>query len=47
MEEMRGARNEGSSEELGPDRKAGSRQTTMAFLGVGLVCEHARRGLTK
>ena len=30
----------------GRDRKAGSGQTTMAFLGVGIMCEHARRGLS-
>ena len=47
VEKIRGAINEGSRVELGPDRKAGSRQTTMAFLGVGLMCEHARRGLSK
>ena len=47
VENVRGARDEGSRVELGPDRKAGSGQTTMAFLGVGLMCEHARRGLTK
>ena len=38
---------EGPRVELGPDRKAGSGQNTMAFLGVGLTCEHARRGLSK
>ena len=42
-----GARDEGSRVELGPGRKASSGQTTMAFLGVGLMCEHARRGLGK
>ena len=36
VEKVRGARDEGSRLELGPDRKAGSRQTTTAFLGVGL-----------
>ena len=45
VEKVRGARDEGSRVELGPGRKAGSGQTTMAFLGVGLMCEHARRGL--
>ena len=47
VEKVRGARDEGSRVELGPGRKAGSGQTTMAFLGVGLMCEHARRGLSK
>ena len=51
MEEIRGgdpwSKNEGSRVELGPDRKAGRRQTTMAFLGVGLMCEHARRALSE
>ena len=47
VEKVRGARDEGSRAELGPGRKAGSGQTTMAFLGVGLMCEHARRGLSK
>ena len=42
MEKIHGARDEGSRVELGPGRKAGSGQTTMAFLGVGLMCEHAR-----
>ena len=37
-----GARDEGSWVELGPGRKAGSRQNTMAFLSVGLMCEHTR-----
>ena len=46
-EKVRGARDEGSRVELGPGCKAGSGQTTMAFLGVGLMCEHARRGLSK
>ena len=46
MDEIRGVRNKGSRVELGPDRKVGSRQT-MVFLGVGLMCEHARRGLSK
>ena len=45
VEKVRGARDEGSRVELGPGRKAGSGQT--AFLGVGLMCEHARRGLSK
>ena len=31
---------------LGSGREAGSEQNTMAFLGVGLMCEHARRGLS-
>ena len=44
---VRGARDEGSRVELGPGCKAGSGHTTMAFLGVGLMCEHARRGLSK
>ena len=47
VEKVRGARDEGSRVELGPGRKAGSGQTTMAFLGVDLMCEHARRGLLK
>ena len=47
VEKVRGARDEGSRVELGPGRKAGSGQTTMAFHGVGLMCEHARRGLKK
>ena len=47
VEEVRGARDEGSRVELGPGRKPGSGQTTMAFLGVGHMCEHARRGLSK
>ena len=47
VEKVRGARDEGSRVELGPGRKAGSGQTTMAFLGVGLKCEHARRELSK
>ena len=46
VEKVRGARDEGSRVELGPGRKAGSGQNTMAFLGVGLMCEHARRGLS-
>ncbi len=46
VEKVRGAIDEGSRVELGPGRKAGG-QTTMAFLGVGLMCEHARRGLSK
>ena len=33
--------------ELEPGRKAGSGQNKMAFLGVGLMCEQARRGLSK
>ena len=41
VEKVRGARDEGSRVELGPGRKAGSGQITMAFLGVGLMCEHA------
>ena len=45
VEKVRG-RDEGSRVELGPGRKAGSGQTTMAFLGVGLI-DHARRGLSK
>ena len=47
VEKVRGARDEGSRVELGPDRKAGSRQTTVALLGVGLMCEHAGRRLIK
>ena len=47
VEKVRGARDEGSRVELGLVRKAGSGQTTMAFLGVGLMCEHTRRGLSK
>ena len=47
VENVCGARDEGSRVELGPGRKAGSRQTTMAFLGVGFMCEHTRRGLSK
>ena len=47
VEKVRGARDEGSRVELGPGRKAGSGQNKMAFLGVGLMCEHARRGLSK
>ena len=47
VEKVCGARDEGSRVELVPGRKAGSGQTTMAFLGVGLMCEHARRGLSK
>ena len=47
VEKVRGARDEGFRVKLGPGRKAGSRQTMMAFLGVGLMCEHARRGLRK
>ena len=46
-EKVRGARDEGSRVALGPVRKTGSGQTTMAFLGVSLMCEHARRGLNK
>ena len=46
VEKICGARDEGSRVQLGTDCKAGSRQTTMAFLGVGLMCEHARRGLS-
>ena len=46
VEKVRGARDEGYRVELGPGRKAGSEQTTMAFLGVGLMCKHARRGLS-
>ena len=41
VEKVRGARDKGSRVELGPGRKAGSGQNTMAFLGVGLMCEHA------
>ena len=47
VEKVRGARDEGSRVELGPGRKAGSGQNTMAFLDVGLMCEHARSGLSK
>ena len=47
VEKVRGARDESSRVELGPGRKAGSGQNTMAFLRVGLMCEHARRGLSK
>ena len=47
FEEIRGARNQGFRVEPGQDRKAGSRQTTMVFLGVGLIHEHAQRGLSK
>ena len=46
-EKVRGARDEGSRVGLGPGRKAGSGQNTMAFLCVGLMCEQARRGLSK
>ena len=46
-EKVRGARDEGSRVELGPCHKAGSGKNTMAFLGVGLMCEHARIGLSK
>ena len=46
-EKVRGARDEGSRVELGPGHKAGSGQTTMPLLGVGLMWEHARRGLSK
>ena len=46
MEKVCGARDEGSRVELGPGRKAGSGQSKMVFLGVGLMCEHARRGLS-
>ena len=41
-----GESNEGSRVELESDCEAGSRQTTIAFLSVGLMCEHARRGLS-
>ena len=47
VEKVRGARDAGSRVELGPGRKAGSVQNKMAFLCVGLMCEHARRGLSK
>ena len=47
VEKVRGARDEGSRVKLGPGRKAGSGQTTMAFHGVGIVCKHVRRGLSK
>ena len=40
-------RDEGSRVELGQGHEAGSRLITMAFLGVGLMCEHARIGLSK
>ena len=33
--------------ELGLGREAGSGQITMAFLGVGLMCKHERRGFNK
>ena len=48
-EKVRGTRDEGSRVALGPGREAGSEQNTMAspFLGVGLMCEHARKGLSK
>ena len=42
VEEIRAASDEGSRVELGPDRKAGSRQTTAAFLGVGLRPPYVR-----
>ena len=47
VEKVRGERDESSRVELGPGREAGSGQITMAFLGVGLMCEHTRRGLSK
>ena len=47
VEKVHGERDEGSRVELGPGRKAGSGQNTVAFLGVDLMCEHARRGLSK
>ena len=47
VEKVRGARDEGSRVGLGPGRKAVSGQNTMAFLGFGLMCERARRGLSK
>ena len=46
VEKVHGERDEGSRVELGPVREAGSGQITMAFRGVGLMCEHARRGLS-
>ena len=41
VEGIGGPRNESSQVELGPDHKAGNRQTTMMFLSVGLMCVHA------
>ena len=47
VEKVHGVRYEGSRVELGPGRKAGSGQNTTAFLGVGLMSEHAKIGLSK
>ena len=46
-EKVRGARDEGYRVELRQGRKACSGHNTMAFIGVGRMCEYARRGLSK
>ena len=47
MEEISRAGDEGSRVELGPGDEACNGQATLAFFGVGLMCDPARRGLSK
>ena len=47
VEEISRAGDEGSRVELGPGDEACNGQATLAFFGVGLMCDPARRGLSK
>ena len=47
VQEISRARDESSRVELGPGDEACNGQATMAFFGVGLMCDPARRGLSK
>ena len=47
VEEISRAGDEGSRVELGPGDEACNGQATLAFCGVGLMCDPARRGLSK
>ena len=47
MEEISRAGDEGSRVELGPGDEACNGQATLAFFGAGLMCDPARRGLSK
>ena len=47
VKEISRAEDEGSRVELGPGDKACNGQATLAFFGVGLMCDPTRRGLSK
>ena len=47
MKEISRVGDEGSRVELGPCDEACNGQATLAFFGVGLMCDPTRRGLSK